>query len=379
MAQPIVFPDPISNLTEISGAMLLYFDGPILAGLPASVVPAVAEQSLRTLKLVQERNPIWAADLYFVLELAVQQAIGVKSVFDRMESIRDTTLVSVYFSYPATEEMFSASCEVATEISGRLPQAEKYVTRATAASELRRHIFLEAYLAKDGDIVELYEYCSRLFGTYSLDHLLLSAYMLRAAAFQQVASDSGVLLTNPRVAKLLAAAVPETTEAVAPQVADVVAWEIFRQIISPRLDPLTDDRISVVGEIRKQREGERVALVERCRDIASKLIERSGELEPDEICRFVATRVEPEIAALLELDRNALRGVIDDLFSDKATWMGIAGFISGLTRGSALLTTTSAIATLSALGAAAYKQDVRKRSTLAGSDLRLVYYIDRRE
>jgi len=378
MTQPIIFPDPISSLTQISGATLLYFDDPLLMVAPAAVIPPVAEQSFQLMKLIEDRNPPWAAAMYFVLEQAREQSVGVISVLDRLAGVRDVALRTVYISYPAGDEPFSAAREAAAQLAGRLAGAPGYITHATAASDLRRHIFLEAFLEEGSDTSALYEYCEKLFTNSPLEHLLLSAYLLRITALGHVTTASGVLLTNPRTAELLVAAVPEGPEATPTQVTDVISWEIFRQIISPRLDPLTDDRIALIGEVRSARDTERAALVDRCRDIASKLVDQRGTMNADELGRYVQTLVEPEIAALLRLDSKALRTVIDELFSDKATWAALAGLIAGLASGTPLLSATGAVAALSSIGAAAYKARVKTRSTIEASDLRLLYFIDRR-
>jgi hypothetical protein len=157
-----------------------------------------------------------------------------------------------------------------------------------------------------------------------------------------------------------------------------MAWEIFRQIVSPRLDPLTDDRIALIGEVRSARDTERTALVDRCRDIASKLVDQRGTMNADELRRYVQTRVEPEIAALLRLHSKALRTTIDEIFTDKATWAALAGLIAGLASGTSLLSATGAVAALSTIGAAAYKARVKTRSSIEASELRLLYFIDRR-
>ena len=378
MMELIIFPDPVSSLTQITGAILLYFDRRLLMGLPASVVPNVGEQSFRMMQLLKDRDPPWAAALYSLFGLARQQSIGVGSVLDRLASVRDATLTSVYLSYAAGDEPFSAASEAATELARRLDGASAHITHATAASDLIRHIFLEAFLEKSSDTSALYEYCEQLFTNNSLEHLLLSAYLLRVTALKLVTTTSGVLLINPRVTEFLAAAVPVVPEIAPSDVIDVVAWEIFRRIISPRLDPLTDDRIALIGEIRNTRSAERTALVDRCRDTASRLVEQRGMMKPDELCRYVETRVEPEIAALLELDRKAVRFVIDELFSDKALWVALANLIAGLASGTPLMSATGAVTALAVVGADVYKAGVKIRSTIEESDLRLLYFIERR-
>ncbi len=347
-------------------------------GVPASVIPTVGKQSFKLLELIQSRNPPWAATLYFVLKQAREQALGTMSVLDRLASVRGAALKTVYFSYPAGDKPFLTACDAATALEGRLADASSCITPATAASDLERHIFLEAFLENGSDTGALYEYCERLFTRNGLEHLLLSAYLLRATAFNAATTASGVLLTNPRVAEVLAAAVPERPDAAPTQVTDVIAWEIFRQVISRRVDPLTDDRIELIEEIRNARDTERTAFVDRCRDIASTLVEQRTAMGAEELSRYVESRVEPQIAALLRLEKKALRAVIDELISDKLTWGALSGLIGGLATGSAILSATGAVAALSSIGAAAYKARGKTHSTIRESDLRLLYFIDRR-
>lgn len=378
MTQPIIFPDPISSVGEISGATLLYFDHPLVMGSPATVIPPVREQSFRLMDLIESRHPPWGPALYLVLEQSHRQSLGAHEALDRLASVRGAALRSVYFSYPAGAEPFSAAREAATELAGRLASASRHITPGTAANDLRRHIFLEAFLECGSDTSALYEYCANLFANHTLEHLLLAAYLLRIAALPYLTTGSGVLLTNPQVAELLAAAVPGAPEVSPAQVTDVVSWEIFRQIISPRLDPLTADGIGLVEEIRESRDAERAALVDRCRDTATQIVGQRGTMSSAELRRYVETRVEPEIAALLRLDKKALRRVIDELLSNSATWVALTGFVAGLASGNPVLSATGAVATLSTVGAAAYKTRVETKSAIQESDLRLLYFIDRR-
>ena len=56
----------------------------------------------------------------------------------------------------------------------------------------------------------------------------------------------------------------------------------------------------------------------------------------------------------------------------------LAGLIAGLASGTPLLSATGAVAALSSLGAAAYKARVNTQSAIEASDLRLLYFIDRK-
>ena len=126
--------------------------------------------------LIKERNPPWAAALYDVLTRANELTAGTLSVLDRLKVVRKAALRTVIFSYPAGDEPFSAACEAAEKVSRSLACAPACINTGTAASDLRRHIFLEAFLEKGSDTSALYEYCHELFTNNALEHLLLSSY-----------------------------------------------------------------------------------------------------------------------------------------------------------------------------------------------------------
>ena len=91
--------------------------------------------------------------------------------------------------------------------------------------------FFEAFLELGSDISALYEYCEKLFMNSLLEQLLLSAYLLRMTALKQLTTASGVLLTHPRTAELLAAAVPEGPEATPPRLLTLFRGRSFVRLL----------------------------------------------------------------------------------------------------------------------------------------------------
>jgi hypothetical protein len=376
--QPIVFPDPISSIMEITGATLLYFDHPLVIALPATVLPQVAEKSLKLFEIVARRQPEWGTQLLFALQAGQQQARGAASVLNRLKPLQEAAFISIYFSYNADRKAFSRASAAATSIAARLPEPIKYVTIPTASNDLCRHIFLQSFLDAKGDLDELYEHCNELFSANSFEHLLLSAYLLRLAAVKPGVASTGMLLINPAVTTLLAEAMPDTTPVKRHKAVDVIAWEIFRCIVSPRLDPITDRRIMLIGEIRSQRATERVALADRCRSVAVEVLEQRGNLAPPEIAKFVTSRIEPEIKALFNLDGSTFRVFVDELLTDKGTWVSMAGTLAGVAAGTSLLTAAAAVTGLASIGSAAYKSKQSREAAVRSNDYRLLYFINQR-
>jgi len=241
--------------------------------------------------------------------------------------------------------------------------------------EIFRHIMLEVFHEKHGDISELYRYCEALFERETRRQLLVKGYFLRVFQLSQLRKESSLLLTNEALIPFLSALPVETdVQAQEPITDDVIAWEFFRRIVSPRIDPLDGDKIVFVADILESRpeEIERLktkclALSEKCRGIVTleTLVERVEKL--------IRTDVGKEIADLLNLDRKAVDDLIVSLFSDKNTWLGIAGLIGGLVAGQPLLSAGGAITALSAFGAASFKQAAERRQKLRTSDFSLIY------
>src|SRR5262249_12655236 len=53
----IAYPDPITAPDMLSGAVFLYFDGPVVSTLPPQVITEVSYDLLR---LIAEKRPIWS-------------------------------------------------------------------------------------------------------------------------------------------------------------------------------------------------------------------------------------------------------------------------------------------------------------------------------
>lgn len=159
---------------------------------------------------------------------------------------------------------------------------------------------------------------------------------------------------------------------------DVVAWEIFRQIVSPRLDPLDAERVLLISDILKNRKNEVERLRLKCTILAEQM-ERPNALEnlPSNIASFVRPQVEKEIGELLGINRQALDDFLTSLFADQMTWLAFFAFISGMISNQITITTGGAIGALSSVSAKAFKTAADRRQKLKNSDFTLVYRLPR--
>ena len=189
-----------------------------------------------------------------------------------------------------------------------------------------------------------------------------------------------VLLTNENLTEFLSALpIEATAEGAEDIVDDIIAWELFRQILSPRLDPLDARRAELIAELLEFRTEEIERLRLKCLALADQ-VKHPSTLEklPSQIETFMKTQLEREIAELLQIDRRALEEFFTALFADEKTWLAILTFITGIVANQVHLTTGAAIATLSSIGAKAFRTAADRRQKLRQSDYAVVYTIRRK-
>ncbi|PYJ66334.1 MAG: hypothetical protein DME76_17215, partial [Verrucomicrobia bacterium] len=91
------------------------------------------------------------------------------------------------------------------------------------------------------------------------------------------------------------------------------------------------------------------------------------------IRQHIRVHVEADLQAVLSLDKKAIRELLDSVFSDEKTWVGIAAFVYSLIQGGPVLTAGAAIYALSSLGSKAVKAAASRRQKLEVSDYALLY------
>lgn len=371
-----VFPDPVTGPEMLSGAAFLYFQQPLLLSVPPVVL---TEDSYTLLSLIEERKPEWGAVFLHLFECWRQQLDGSRKMLDAIAPLREKSFETIWLAYPANSDALERSNILATSSGLSLDLIANIIDPFNASGEIIRHIMQEAFLELDEDIEALFNYCGELFTRESLSHLLVKGYLLRIPMLTQN-PGMPVLLTNERLTKFLnalpiEAAVKDTEEIEN----DIIAWELFRQIVSPHLDPLNTKHAKLIAEFLDSRTGEIERLCAKCLALADE-VKHPSTLEklPTQIERLIKTRVEKEIAELLRIDRRALNEFFTALFADEKTWLAVLTFISGIAANQIHLTTGAAIATLSLIGAKTFKAAADRRQKLIQSDYTLVYTIRRK-
>jgi len=153
-----------------------------------------------------------------------------------------------------------------------------------------------------------------------------------------------------------------------------VAWEFFRQIVSPHIDPLDNATVDRIIELRDQHVDEINALKRRCLSLALDLGQAKDlDTLQREVALHVRARVEGDVQALLSLDKAALDEFLGRVFSDEKTWMAIAGLLYSLAHGGPSVTAGAAILALSSIGSKAVGAAAQRREKLRTNDYALLY------
>jgi len=377
---PFLFPDPLYNLNLISGATFLYFDDPIVTTIPSTVV---TPQSFELVKLVQARRPDWADMLFFLIETWHTQQQQFDFTLSALKALREQgALATIWLSYPAGQEPLKRAAELVEFMGLSNQDCQRVIDPWTASSELIRHVFLEAFLEHDKNLDSLYDYCGTLLRETSRETLLACGYLLRLRLLEKVGgAGRRVLLSNENTVEILTKLPTEnTSEDRTVFNRDVIAWEMFRQILSPRMDPLDTTTVSLIAQLRENRQSEIRRLRNKCVMLALEASEPEGLVNlSDNVATIVKAKVEDEISELFQLNKRALENFFTELFSDQTTWMGFFTTVSGLVSGNQLFTAAGAIAAVSSVTAKVFSQAAQKHQKIRQSDYALVYSIVKRE
>jgi len=400
----LVFPDTCWNREIISGALFLYFhDEKVGFTLRPSVSTFFTGiDPFAFLRLVEERKPPWLPNFSKFVHYWRTFQSSLQHTSALLEPLRGTGFKTIWMSYPKGTAAWRSAEELLTSSELGPHEIAGLIDPFSASDELFAHIFFERYLELyEGhrtaeemmalgaerfgstevpkpvqvDWSALYAYCEERFGSTELETLLATAYMFRLPILK---ATPAVLLSNPKLVNFLTS-LPLKAKRGGEDAAvhidlDVIAWEFFRQLISPRVDPLDERTVRAIAELIQSRSAEIDALKRRCLSLAEDL---GSETDLDEmqkrIRQQIRIHVEAEVQAVLSLDKKAVREFLDSVFSDEKAWIGIATFVYSLIQGGPVLTAGAAILALSSLGSKAVKAAAARRQKLEVSDYALLY------
>jgi hypothetical protein len=273
-----------------------------------------------------------------------------------LEPLRGTAFKTIWLSYPRGAGAWESATDLLS--SSRLPKPDilQSIDPFSAADELFSHIFFEKYLElyypnhspedfvamskrsaespnrrTDVDWAQLYQYCDECFAAHDLAQLLTTAYMFRLPLLLDL---DALLLSNERMVIFLASlpvdsAEPDTkrTETVkrTDDPLDSVAWEFFRQLVSPMVDPVDETRVRKLAKMVRGKTEEIRRLKTRCLALAHELgAEPDLEALQDKIRNHIRVSVQKDVQAVLELDKRAVGDLvhrtISSLYYDRSSF-----------------------------------------------------------
>lgn len=401
----LLFPEACWSKDLISGAVFPYFqDENILFPLHPSATTFLAQvDPFSFIHFVNERKPIWSDKFNKFLGLWRAYRESLEQTTKLIRPLHGVAYKTTVLSYPRDDTAWQASQDLLDASNIPKEIISQIVEPYSAADELFAHIFFEKALeiygspkkntedtalnhgsdrehewsARNVDWRPLYEYCDGLFRNLELNQLLSVTYMFRVRGIGLIPS---CLLSNPRLIDFLEALpIEEESESKdrwRDTSHDTVAWEFFRQLLSPRLDPLTPASVDTISSIVLNRRHEVDALKNKCLQLALELqSEPNISSQQEVVSEHIRLYVENEVQQLLDIDKASVQEFLDSVFSDEKTWLGVLGFVYSVFQGGPLLTAGAALYGVANLGSKAYKAAAERRNKLAVSGYALLYRV----
>jgi hypothetical protein len=400
----LLFPDACWSKEIISGALFRYFHDQKLG---FTLHPSVSTyltgiDPFDFIRYVENKKPEWQHSFSEFVHIWTIYRSSLQQTSDLLMPLRGTGFKIIWMSYPRGSGAWESAEELLAASELEVNEITKLIDPFSAADELFSHIFFERYLelyeghrtrdeifalagerARSKGVSKptqvnwaaLYQYCEYVFKSDPLEKILTTAYMFRLPILR---AQPTVLLSNPNLVSFLSSLPFDTNRARERESSDidfdVIAWEFFRQLVSPRLDPIDKDCIEKIVQVIKRSSGEIDALKRRCLKLAEDLgSEKNLDRLQRQISHHIRVNVEREVQAVLALDKRTVRDFLDSVFSDEKTWIGIATFLYSLVQGGPVLTAGAAIYALSSIGSKALKAAAERRQKLKINDYALLY------
>lgn len=372
-----VYPDPVTGPEMINGAAFLYFNDPIILTTPPTVLN---EEPYALLDLIENRRPSWGRGFSMLLDMWSTQQDSYIKIRELFKPLGEK-VIQALFVYPADITALEEAGALVESSAMSKESIKNLINIPNAAGEIVRHIMVEAFLEKGEDVGALFEYCGSFFRDEQISHLLVRAYFLRLLVLKRIyRSRTPLLLNNPDLAEFFTS-LPVESQVDEDDTVDIdmIAWELFRQILSSHLDPLNSERVKLIAKLLSSRSAEIDGLRSKCLFLAEQCLEPVHlEQLTENVEKFIKVHVNKEIKELLELDRKSLENFFIALFSDEKTWIAMTVIIAGILHGNVPISAGAAIAAVSTVGAKAFKEAAERHRKIRESDYALVYTISRR-
>lgn len=406
----LFFPDSLWTPGQISGSSFLYFhDEKIAFSLHPSVSSYLSGvDAFSFIPFLEEKSPPWKDSFLGFFDMWYKFRSSLQATHDLIEPLRSDSFKTIMFSYNRGTHAWEAADELLQSSTLKIGDITSLIDPFHACDEFYSHLFFEKVLEvrhgdvtteasvelgkkmaqsikgpedliKDFDWTPIYEYCNELFSRKSLAELLTKAYMFRLPILKGIPA---VLLSNQNLVTLLGTMPVSGTknEQLDRKLeADVIAWEFFRQLVSPFVDPLDTAKVALLREMLRKRVEEIERLKNKCYELSANLSDEKNleELIP-RVKDVIRAKVANDLQELLKIDNKAFGKLLTQIFSDEKAWMAVSSFILGLLTGGEVITAGAAIYALSHVGAKAFKEAANRREKLSTNSYTLIYRMSRR-
>lgn len=393
----LLYPDSLYDLDTISCSVFMYFqEDPFAETLHPTVSMFIGGcDPFKYREFVIKKNPVWKNTYLSLFNVWFNSEGRLHNTTTLLEPIKKLGLLkSIWLIYSKSEETLAQVKELILKVGVDYKTLFNAINIDHASQELMAHIhfekFLEiygspsekpsnSYAPRNVDFRSLYEYCDSFFKRNSAEELLVNAYFLRLVSLQYF---DKIMLSNEKLIPFLNrlqnnwGSSKEISWSYKEQV-DVVAWEIFRQLLSPYIDNFdSKKRISLTEEFIIERKGEIEKLKFKCWKLAEDFKgEKNLENLSSNISHHISVYAENDIQELLKIDNKSFIELRDKIFSDEKTWIGLTAFIISIFTGGEIMTAGSAIITLSNIMAKSYKTYHETKKSIDKSDYSLIYRI----
>ncbi|MBB6276558.1 hypothetical protein [Porphyromonas circumdentaria] len=392
----LLYPDSLYDLDSISCTTFMYFqEEPFATTLhPTVSMGLTGFNPTLFLDYINKKNPSWIKNYWMMFNSWDKSEHKLHKTSNLLKPLRDLNISnSVWLVYSKNEGAIEKAKELISLIGIDYKTLLGYINIEQAFQELMAHIHFEKFVELYGvppknnplswvfeprkiNYSELYRYCDSFFRQYTLEEALVNAYFTRLINME---SFESIMLSNENLMPLLKyfnnnQEVTEDEINYYDQL-DVISWEIFRQLLSPYIDEIEQEkRVKATLKIIRERNEEITRFRNKCWVLAedfrgSKKIE---SLERD-VAKHIKINAIPEIQELLKLDSKAFSTLMDRVFSDEKTWVGIATYIISVFSENEILTAGSAIYALSSLGSKSFSTLKDIQNTINQSDYSLIY------
>ena len=203
---------------------------------------------------------------------------------------------------------------------------------------------------------------------------MVKTYLFR---LQQLDYFNDILISNNNLIPLLNSIKPEQPlkEPSYYDNLDVISWEIFRQLTDKYLSQKShQERISKIIDLRVVSEEEILALKNKCLKLGEQFKgEKNIETLEKNIAEHVKIHTSKEIQDLLKLDKRIFENLIDSIFSDYKSWLGVSSFLTSIIVGNTLFTAGAGLAALASIGSKTYKEVADSEKKINDSEYALIY------